>query len=724
MIRTMTVKFKKITSLFLGSIMLFGMISSINEVNAFADTVEEGSRIIVSLGDSFSSGEGIGPFYGQDKELSEKVKDYDWLAHRSQKSWSGRLTLDGVNGTMAENRDTNWYFVASSGAKTKDLEGKQQKVHNVTGKKDETYLPAQLDIFSKLKEEGKSAEYVTMSMGGNDAEFGEIIKKAVISGAFNPGALNNLLQSVWSDFYYGTNDKESKSIKDKLYAAYNDIKIATENKAKIIIAGYPRLLDENGKGLPFSKKEAELINDSVSRFNKEIESIVNRCKAEEMKICFVSVEEEFQGKGAYSSDPYIHKVIFGAVAEELLWNKVSSAYSIHPNDKGAAAYAKCVQAKIDEIEASNGASEWPSMSSSEESDVALVLDVSGSMAGNPMEETKKASEKFVNTILEKEASVGVVTYNNTSNKISDFSKNDGYLNNVLSRINAGGGTNIEAGLSQAYLMLQNSEAKKKTIVLMSDGEPNEGKLGNELIEFAEKIKSEDIYIYTLGFFGSAKNKTSAQALLENIASDGCHYEVDNADDLRFFFGDIADQINGQKYIYIRIACPVDVTVSYKGETLCSIDTDGSTRTSFGTLTFEENEKENSSSSDNRIKILRLKEGSDYDIQIEGNGRGYMNYTIGFMDDSGEYSDLRKFSNVKITKSTVIDTVANNSNSTVLKVDEDGDGKYDLKYKATENSRGEVVDYTYVIYIAVGVVISIIILTIVIKIKKRIKAKNS
>lgn len=149
-----------------------------------------------------------------------------------------------------------------------------------------------------------------------------------------------------------------------------------------------------------------------------------------------------------------------------------------------------------------------------------------------------------------------------------------------------------------------------------------------------------------------------------------------------------------------------------------------TRTAFGSLTFEDNEKESDSGNDNRIKVLRLKEGTDYDIQIEGNGRGYMDYTIGFMDDTGEYSDLRKFNNIKVTKRTVIDTVAGTSNSTVLNVDEDGDGKYDLKYRATENGRGEIVDYTYVIYIAIGVVILILILIATIKIKKHRKAKRT
>jgi hypothetical protein len=90
-------------------------------------------RIIVSLGDSYSSGEGIEPFYGQDDPLSEKVKNEDWLAHRSENAWSGMLTIPGVTGTMAENFDTHWFFAASSGAKTKHLLKKQKKEYSKGG---------------------------------------------------------------------------------------------------------------------------------------------------------------------------------------------------------------------------------------------------------------------------------------------------------------------------------------------------------------------------------------------------------------------------------------------------------------------------------------------------------------------------------------------------------------------------------------------------------------
>ena len=367
--------------------------------------------------------------------------------------------------------------------------------------------------------------------------------------------------------------------------------------------------------------------------------------------------------------------------------------------------------------------EEKNVSLSGERDIVLVLDVSGSMGGTPIEETRKASENFINTILDEDANIGLVTYNSSASKVSDFSRNKAELNSMVSNIYSNGGTNIEAGLLEAYSMLKAGNAKKKIIVLMSDGEPNEGKEDEALIEYADEIKNDGIIIYTIGFFENFDNKSYAHNLMEKIASDGCHYEVANADDLVFFFEDIADQINGQKYIYIRIACPVDVTVSYNGERLCSAEKNLNLRTDFGTLAFEENE-DKSNGIDDRIKVLRLKEGADYDVQINGTGYGHMNYTIGFMDENGDYNDLRKFRNIKITKKTEIDTVATIADESVLNIDEDGDGKYDLKLRATKNSYGEKVETYIWIYVVAGCSAFLLLFTSIIVIKnKRNKKQN-
>lgn len=669
----------------------------------------EGGQIIVSLGDSYSSGEGIEPFYGQDKDISEKVKDHDWLSHRSQNSWPGMLTLSSVSGTMAENRGTCWYFAAVSGAVTSNMLNEQCKEYDkqwseYTGVEK---IAAQLDVFDELGE--NKADYVTLTLGGNDADFVGVIQDAAI-GCFylTPNSLANKINDTWKDFY------KDGGIRDNLRQAYEEIAKKAGEQAQIIVAGYPQLLDLNVNSAPFSVYEAAIINNAVSKFNVAIEDIIDTCAASGMKICFVPVEDAFKGHGAYSDEPYIHKLM--CFQSEDINDKVSlstisniiSAYSIHPNYEGARAYATCVQAKIDELETNPNVP-----TTSDERDIVLVLDTSASMSGSPLEETKKAATNFINTILGEDASIGIVTYNDTASVASDFLIQTESLRNIIARIYSGGNTNIEAGLSTAYNILQNSNAKKKIIVLMSDGEPNRGKEGNELVAYSDELKDSGVLIYTVGFFESmSSGKSSAQTLMEGLASDGCHYEVASADDLLFFFEDVADQINGQRYIYVRIACPVDVSVTYNEETLSSAEKNLNFRTSFGSLSFEESEDITSINSNDQIKVLRLKEGVDYDLQIVGIGRGIMNYMIGFMGENGDYSDFRKFENIKINKKTIIDTVVSVSNTSILNIDEDGDGKYDVKYQAGANEYGEeitVFNWTYILICASGAALLILII---------------
>lgn len=367
-------------------------------------------------------------------------------------------------------------------------------------------------------------------------------------------------------------------------------------------------------------------------------------------------------------------------------------------------------------------------------DVVMVLDTSGSMSGEPLDQTRIAANNFIKTVLdESQANIGLVDYNSGATVDCEFSSNATKLHDVVNSLECGGGTDIESGLNAAATMLSSGKAEKKIIVLMSDGCANEGKCDQELIDYASTLKSKGIYIYTLGFFNalSESEKTSAQVVMDGIASEGCHYEVDDANNLVYFFDDIANQINGTRYIYVKIACPVDVTVKYDGETL-STAKENQTRTSFGTLTYlnAENSKneeydfnsENEGDED-KIKMLRLKEGVDYDIQIKGYDDGEMDYSIGFMDENGEYSDFRDFEGINITKKTVIDTKAQVSDTTTLKVDEDGDGKYDYTMKANANSFGKVVKVSKLVVATIFVTGgAVLIISIAIALSKRKKRK--
>ncbi len=359
--------------------------------------------------------------------------------------------------------------------------------------------------------------------------------------------------------------------------------------------------------------------------------------------------------------------------------------------------------------------------SSAEKEICLVLDASASMEGAPMEETQNAAAAFAETVLEEDACISIITYDTKSAIISDFSDDADILRSRVKSIKPRGDTNLGAGLKNAYKQLKDSKTKNKIVVLMSDGLINEGMSEAEVLKYAENMKKQGFTLYTLGFFQNlGEEKATAQALLEGIASESCHYEVQKASDLVYFFGDMADQINGVRFTYVRIDAPVTVTVTHGGETLCSNPEKENTRTSFGVLSYEETKD-----GKHQAKVLRLKEKDDkaYILEMEGSDNGSLHYVISFTDNNGEYTDKREFVNIPVTYETKIRTETNKNGKTVLELDKNGDGKTDATYEAGKNAIGREVDHSVIFLIIGGVLILLVVLAILFAILSARKKKK-
>lgn len=354
----MKIKYKqwllKSLSLFLATILLSTYMPITSMALEDADPI-----VVVSLGDSYSSGEGITPFYGQDLPLEEKVWNEDWLAHRSKASWPSRLYIPGMpdGKTLGDYRNATgayqWYFGAVSGAETKHFKKEQQpkpfcvKAPGfwsgfwVPADEDVPHMPLQLSIFDRVSDD---VDYVTLSVGGNDVDFSGIVKQTV-----HPGAIYTPLKAKFKTLWENINTHE-----ENIKQVYRDINDKTHGTADIIVAGYPELFNKDGKGLVIAKKEATIINENVIKFNTEVLSkIIGELQQENVKIHFVDVAPTFAAGGghqAYSSDAWINKIDFTPNDQDLDQKAIGSAYSVHPNSRGAQAYADCVNAKIAEIE--------------------------------------------------------------------------------------------------------------------------------------------------------------------------------------------------------------------------------------------------------------------------------------------------------------------------------------------------------------------------------------
>jgi uncharacterized protein YegL len=107
--------------------------------------------------------------------------------------------------------------------------------------------------------------------------------------------------------------------------------------------------------------------------------------------------------------------------------------------------------------------------------VIMLLDYSGSMNGNRIQQLKDTVSQFVNSDFN--LSYSVILYNNSIIEKSDIGKSPQHKQSVLSIVNnrsPGGGTNFVAPLQEAMTQIQATNYEAYYILLISDGSPNEG----------------------------------------------------------------------------------------------------------------------------------------------------------------------------------------------------------------------------------------------------------
>jgi len=136
-----------------------------------------------------------------------------------------------------------------------------------------------------------------------------------------------------------------------------------------------------------------------------------------------------------------------------------------------------------------------------------------------------------------------------------------------------------------------------------------------------------------------------------------------------------DVIKNEPYIVMRIACPVDVTLTSGDQTLASDAKQLSNEASFGRMDIlGENDE---------IKMLCIDAEEAYDIQMNGTDEGTMDYSIRFFDEEGQLCDERIFDEVPLTEETKIHTEVAQKEELVMEVDTDGDGTIEETWTAKE-----------------------------------------
>ena len=115
----------------------------------------------------------------------------------------------------------------------------------------------------------------------------------------------------------------------------------------------------------------------------------------------------------------------------------------------------------------------------EHADIVIVLDRSGSMAGQKLSDARLAVMQLIDQMTANDR-LAIVTYSNGVQLLSPLVNMDearrGQLKMVVGQVNADGGTNLGAGLKHGIQALMQTPAsgRQRRVILISDGQANQG----------------------------------------------------------------------------------------------------------------------------------------------------------------------------------------------------------------------------------------------------------
>ncbi|MFF0201729.1 SGNH/GDSL hydrolase family protein [Streptomyces sp. NPDC005017] len=230
---------------------------------ATAQAAESAAVSYVALGDSYSSGVGAGGYIGSSGDCKRSTKAYPYL-------WA------------AANSPSSFAFNACSGARTDDvLAGQLGSLNSGTG-------------------------LVSISIGGNDAGFADVMTTCVLSSD------STCLSRINTARAY-----VDSTLPGKLDGVYSAIRTRAPS-ARVVVIGYPRFYKLGTSCLGLSEAKRSAINAASDHLNSAIAQ-----RAAAYGFVFGDVRGTFTGHEICSGSAWLHSVN---------WLNIGESY--HPTASG------------------------------------------------------------------------------------------------------------------------------------------------------------------------------------------------------------------------------------------------------------------------------------------------------------------------------------------------------------------------------------------------------
>lgn len=186
------------------------------------------------------------------------------------------------------------------------------------------------------------------------------------------------------------------------------------------------------------------------------------------------------------------------------------------------------------VKAKNEEIDLDRLTTSKSLHVALLIDCSGSMAGDKIEHAKKAAISFIDNFKGSQGEIGVITF--PEGIVHHLSSDFHSIKNKIKLFTAYNGTPMTEALMEAHQQMLTHQGFERVIILLTDGSPdNQSSAEME----AKEAKRKGIRIITIGV-GLGVNK---EFLIRIASSPSDYHFVEESFELGGTFINIATELS-------------------------------------------------------------------------------------------------------------------------------------------------------------------------------------
>ncbi|WP_062436276.1 golvesin C-terminal-like domain-containing protein [Herbidospora daliensis] len=335
---------------------------------AFQVLKKRPKHFVVAMGDSITSGEGVGNYL---PETDFEYRTPRWNAcRRSKDAWIRQTTLPGETQTVGQLADSfdprlDFAFVACSGATTRDMTvGQYQYMtqpisswSDYRGRAEGRFREAAQLESGYLNE---NTTLVALTVGANDTDWDGVIADCYL---FTCGDASNYESDLRAEILATLNTRVEAGDQANVAHLLQEIEGEVDNKsttrgkkAKIVLMGYPDVSGSNSSCTTFDTQAQGVLRRASEYFVTEAKNTVRVLRDAGNEVSFADSLPAFQGHGVCDADRWVNPIMFtktgpgdfGDFRDGCVFDggRCASRSSMHPTKRGATGFAAVFDAHL------------------------------------------------------------------------------------------------------------------------------------------------------------------------------------------------------------------------------------------------------------------------------------------------------------------------------------------------------------------------------------------